>query len=295
MADTKNEGAKEVKRLPPKKSRSVQVGLPSKVRKHAMISKVAFPSTGSSSGSTAGNFYSPELSTDFLELPQSQDEKRNYFRFFYETDPFVGQAIDLHTELPLSKVRLGMPKAKNQELAKRSLDFCTRWSKKIGFLHRLIEVVHDYNLLGEVNIFCEDASPDMPESVTHELHRVLDEDGNPVEQSVRREDANARMEKWLRKNYKGWTAIRVLPPEQIHMESFPFTDEKLIELIPDSKTRDIVQKADGGDEQAARIVKSMPEGVVNAIRGGSNIPLNTDPNAGSFVSYLAPESEYDLR
>ena len=44
-------------------------------------------------------------STDFLELPQSLDEQRNYYRFFYRSDPFVGQAIDLHTELPLSKLR----------------------------------------------------------------------------------------------------------------------------------------------------------------------------------------------
>ena len=56
--------------------------------------KVAMTTSGTQMGS-GGNFYSPELSTDFLELPQSQDEQRNYFRFFYRTDPFVGQAVDL--------------------------------------------------------------------------------------------------------------------------------------------------------------------------------------------------------
>ena len=116
--------------------------------------KVATTTSGTMMGS-GGNFYSPELSTDFLELPQSQDEQRNYFRFFYRTDPFVGQAVDLHTELPLSKIRLGLPKAKNRDLAYEALRFCEKWAKKVGLLHRLIEVLHEFNLLGEVFVFCE--------------------------------------------------------------------------------------------------------------------------------------------
>ena len=89
------------------------VGKPRKIIASAMRSKIAYPSGGGTTSASAGNFYSPELSTDFLELPQSIDEKRNYYRFFYQSHPFVGQAIDLHTELPLSKIRLGMPKAKD--------------------------------------------------------------------------------------------------------------------------------------------------------------------------------------
>ena len=289
-----NEGAVEVRRVVPRKG--VKVGKPERVMLGSMRSKVAYPSTGGTSMGTGGNFYSPELSTDFLELPQSLDEKRNYFRFFYQTDAFVGQAVDLHTELPLSKIRLSTPQAKDQEMARRSLAFCTKWAKDIQLLHRLIEIVHDYNLLGEVFVFCEDTSPDMPEDITHEVTRELDSHGEPREKSVRREDADTRAEKWLKRHYKGWTAIRVLPPEQIHMESFPFTDEKLVELIPDSKTKDIVNRADMGDENAMRIVNSMPEGVVNSIREGGNIPLGTDPDAGSFVYYMArKKSQYEPR
>ena len=121
-------------------------------------SKVAFPATGNTMGASAGNFYSPQLSTDFLELPQSTDEKRNFFRFFYDNEPFVGQAIDLHTELPLSKVRLAVPKARDTVLAQKAYDFCLDWSNRIGLLHRLIEIVHEYNLLGEAYVFAEDSS-----------------------------------------------------------------------------------------------------------------------------------------
>jgi hypothetical protein len=289
------EQAEEVAKVPGRKS--VRTGKPKKVVTSNLRTKVAFPTVGGTASGSGGNFYSPELSTDFLELPQSLDEQRNYYRFFYRADPFVGQAIDLHTELPLSKVRLNIPKAEDRDLAKRALDFCTRWTQEVGLLHRLIEIVHDYYLLGECFIFVEDASPDMPDDIRQEVIRVVDEEtGDAVEELRDREDADQRAVDWLKRNYKGWTAIRVLPPEQIHMEAFPFTDERIIELIPDSKTKDLINQADAGDEQAARVVNSMPEDVVSSIRMGENISLNTDPEAGSFVYYMSrKKSQYEPR
>ena len=257
--------------------------------------KVAMTTGGSMMGS-GGNFYSPELSTDFLELPQSQDEQRNYFRFFYRTDPFVGQAIDLHTELPLSKIRLGLPKARNRDMAYEALRFCEKWSKRVGLLHRLIEILHEFNLLGEVFVFCEDNNPDIPKEITHSSRNVLKEDGSAFTEWSEYEDADERAYKWLKKNYKGWTGVRILPPEQVHMESFPFTNEKIIQLIPDSKTRDVVERASINDPSALRIVDSMPEDVVDAIREGRNIDLNTDADQGSFVYYMArKKSQYEPR
>ena len=291
---TQNDEAVEITKV--KGRAKVTTGKPRKIVSTSMRTKVAFPATGGMIGGAGGNFYSPELSTDFLELPQSLDEQRNYYRFFYKTDPFVGQAVDLHTELPLSKVRLGLPKAKDRKLAEKALAFCEKWATKHKLLHRLIEIVHEYNLLGEVFIFMEDTSPDMPDDVVNEVIREIHPDGKLVEKTVKRKDAEERAEKWLKKNYKGWTAVRVLPPEQIHMESFPFTDEKIIELIPDSKTKNRIGQANAGDEQAERIVKSMPKDVVEAILEGRNIPLNTDPEAGSFVYYMCrKKSQYEPR
>lgn len=283
-----------VREIPDRKG--VRVGKPGKIVTSAMRSKVAFPATGGTTLGMGGNIYSPELSTDFLELPQSADEQRNFYRFFYDHDEFVGQAIDLLDELPLSKVRLRKPRSKNPEIASASLRFCEKWAKKIGLLHRLLEIVHDWNLLGEAHVFCEDTSPDMPEDVTHETYREIKADGAIVEEKRERPDAREREVAWLKKNYKGWTAIRVIPPEQIHSESFPFTDEKLIELIPDSKTKAIIERARQGDTHAQRIVRSMPQDVVEAVAAGGNIPLNTDPYAGSFVVCLArKKSQYEPR
>ena len=257
--------------------------------------KIAMTTSGTQMGS-GGNFYSPELSTDFLELPQSQDEQRNYFRFFYRTDPFVGQAVDLHTELPLSKIRLGVPKSRNRDMAMASLRFCEKWARRTGLLHRLIEILHEYNLLGEVFVFCEDNNPDMPKEITHERINEITEEGGAEVKYYKRDDADDRAYKWMKKNYKGWTAIRILPPEQVHMESFPFTDEKIISLVPDSKTKDVVERSSMQDPEAMRIVESMPEDVVTAIREGRNIPLNTDPTLGSFCYFMArKKSQYEPR
>jgi len=245
---------------------------------------------------SGGNFYSPELSTDFLELPQSLHENWNYYRFFYRSEPFVGQAVDLHTELPLSKIRISKPKAKNEAVAEAATRFCVKWADRIGLLHRLIAIVHDRNLIGEVFVWCEDANPEMPREIREQKNAPEDEGDETSEEWVLREDADERAAVWMQKNYKGWTSIRVLPPEQVHVESFSFTDERIFELIPDSKTKDIIQKSDMLDPNARRIVESMPPDVVIAVREGRNIPLNTDPMAGSFIHYLANrKSDYEQR
>jgi hypothetical protein len=280
------------------KSPNVTVGKPGKVVTSAMRAKVAFPMTGGTSMGAGGNFYSPELSPDFLELPQSVDEQRNYYRFFYDHDPFVGQAIDIHGELPLSKLRLRKPRAKNKALAEASMRFCERWVRKIGLLQRLLSVVHEYFLIGEVFAYAEDTSPEMPKEVTHENYKEITSDGKVVDEwrPLPEAEARKRSVEWLKKNYSGWTGLRVLPPEQIHMESFPFTDERLIELIPDNKTKALIERAMQGDIRALKIVETYPPEVVHHVRLGTNIPLNTNPMAGSFVHYIArKKSDYEPR
>lgn len=279
----------------PKKD-SVHTGKPSRIVTSAMRAKVAFPSAGGSSMGSGGNFYSPELSPDFLELPQSVDEQRNYFRFFYDHDPFVGQAIDLHSELPLSKLRLRKPRAQNPQMAESAMRFCERWVREIGLLHRLLEIVHEWFLIGEIFVYAEDASEEMPKEITHEQYKEITSEGKIIDEWREREDARERSVEWLKKNYNGWTGLRALPPEQIHMESFPFSDQRLIELIPDSKTKALVERARQGDDRALEIVNSYPQEVINHVVEGTNIPLNTNPMAGSFVHYMArKKSSYEPR
>lgn len=286
----------EVSRIPPR--RRVSTGKPKRLPR---VASMRMASLGMGAANTVdasgGNFYSPELSTDFLELPQSRYEQWNYYRFHYRTNPFVRQAIDLHTELPLSRIRLNIPKAQNRELALAATRFCEKWARKVGLLLRLISIVREFHLIGEVFISCEDNNPDLPLDLVYEEVEVgfVGEDGEPTLKSeIREREDQSEAVAWMKANYKGWTNIRCLPPEQVHMESYNFTDQKLLELIPDEKTRKIISLAESGDTRAAKIVESMPKEIVDAVKGGSNIPLSTDPDAGSFVYYLAnKKSDYE--
>lgn len=276
----------------------VTTGKPKRLPKVASM-KLAYSGAGLGTSGTIdasfGNFYSPELSTDFLELPQSRAEQWAYYRFFYEHNPFVGQAIDLHTELPLSRLRLNLPKAKDREIAMAATRFCEKWARQVKLLHRLMSIVHEYHLIGEVYIFAEDNNPDMPEELLYDIIPVLQDDGS-IREEKRERHGNGEVISWLKKNYKGWTAIRCLPPEQVKSESFNFTDARLMELVPDAKTRRIIERADTGDERAARIVETMPPDVVAAVKEGTNIPLGTDPDAGSFVYCMSnKKSDYAER
>ena len=296
--NNKSEDTRKVAEMLPPRG-NVRVGKPGKIITSALRSKMAFPMSGLTTVGSGGNFYSPELSTDFLELPQTVDEQRNYYRFFYEHEPFVAQALDQHTELPLSKIRITVPAgAQNRDLAKKATRWIEKWAKTNHLLRKLISITHEYHLLGESIVFCEDTSPDMPREIWEVPLREVTEKGELKETWQKRdeEDASARALEWLEKHYKGWTAVRTLPPEQVMVESFPFTDKQLIELVPDSKTKAIVQKAQQGDPRAIEIVESMPEDVVEAIIHGRNVPLNTDPQAGSFVFIMARKKcDYESR
>lgn len=295
-SSVESQDGSEVSRVPVRAK--ISTGKPKRLQKVASM-RLGYTGMGLGTANTVdasfGNFYSPELSTDFLELPQSRAEQWAYYRFFYEHNPYVGQAIDLHTELPLSKIRLNVPKAKDREVALAATRFCERWARQVKLLHRLISIVHEYHLIGDVFIFAEDNNPEMPDNLLVEKIPALMDDGTLGEVEQPKEQ-NGEAVAWLKKNYKGWTAIRCLPPEQVKVESFNFTDEKMISMIPDAKTRRIVQLSESGDAQAQRIVKSMSVDVVKAVREGTDIPLGTDPDAGSFCYYMAnKKSDYAER
>lgn len=93
-------------------------------------------------------FYSPQLSTDFLELPQSEREKRELFRFWYTTHPIVGAAIDFHTDVPMSKIRLSLPKGKDRRRNKQILHFYEEMCRRVRMFQTLYDATHEYWLQG---------------------------------------------------------------------------------------------------------------------------------------------------
>ena len=261
--------------------------------------------SGNTQMSNQTSFFSPQLSTDFLELPQSLREKREIYRHFYNTDPIVGQSIDLHTELPLSKVRLATPKPRlapegfdsPESYGKYILWFFNQMCSRVKLFQRLIQAVHHYWLDGSVFIFAEDSDVDVPQDVGYEetsvgKKSVLKEDGETVEEDetgwVQREDREDRELAHYMKAYKGWDRLIILPIDQVKVTTYSFTDKLRIELIPSDRDRALIELAKmGNDPVALEMVEEIPEDVREFIAAGQLIPLGTDPNEGSFCYHMA--------
>ncbi len=255
--------------------------------------------------SGATSFFSPQLSTDFLELPQSLREKREIYRHFYNSDPLVGQSIDLHTELPLSKVRLGSPRPRTypkgfesaESYGKYILWFFETWAKKARLFHHLITAVHHYWLDGSIFIFAEDSTVDVPQDVGYEQRQigtrsVVDEDGNAKEEPevswVEKTDREEQELAYYQRHYKGWDKLIILPIDQVKVTTYSFTDKVRIELIPSDRDRALIEQAKiGNDPIAEEMVEEIPAEVRDYISSGRLIPLGTDPEEGSFCYHLA--------
>lgn len=249
------------------------------------------------------NFFSPQLSTDFLELPQSLREKREIYRHFYNTDEIVAQAIDLHTELPLSKVRLAAPKPRTHPKGFKSPDdygryiltFFERMTKKTKLFQRLITAVHHYWLDGTCAIFAEDSDVVVPDEIGYEKRivrtSVLTAQGEAqeIDETTWAERPNREEEEfaYYQKKYQGWERLIIFPIDQVKITTLNYTDKVRLELIPSDRDKALIEQAKQGDLSAEEMVREIPDEVREHIGSNRLIPLGTDPDEGSFCYLLA--------
>lgn len=268
---------------------------------------------GGSIRSADSAFYSPQLSTDFLELPQSEREKRELYRFWYNTHPIVGAAIDFHTDVPMSKIRLSLPKGKDPKRNRQILHFYKRMCDRLRLFQTLYDATHDYWLHGNVFIFAEDhdLSEELPEdlvaNVSEEEVGEVDYVGRPTTRVERRVEVKPEAEreqnirKFVQERYQGWERLQILPPEQVKLETFQYTNRTRMELIPSEKDRIVVMKAqEGQDPEAMKIAEDIPADIRENLLTGQPIPLNTSPYddflCSSFCYHLShKKSAYDDR
>ena len=249
-------------------------------------------------GSTQGNFYSPQLSTDFLEKPQNLRERRAWYRTFYNSNEFVGQAIDLHSTLPISKIKLDKPKSQNSDFADYIYDFFLDMCNDLKLTRVLLEGSHEYYLIGNVFFFCEDHDPYSKEDDTGK--EILKETGK-----AKTEDLYEKF-KIIDKdpNYKGFRKIVILPPDQVRVKKIPLSDDCLIEFVPDPETKKtILGMVEGNplsydyrisDIDKQKIQEELPEVLFEKLKDGGAIPLDTDPYSGSHCYHLSrKKSQYE--
>lgn len=262
-------------------------------------------------GRNAGNitnadsqFYSAQISTDFLELPQSEREKRELFRFWYNVHPIVGAAIDFHTDVPMSKIRLSLPKGKDAKKNKEILHFYERMSRRLNIFQVLYDATHEYWLQGNVYLFAEDhdMESELPEELIYKISEEtvgdidfagrLNQRVESRKELIPDEQRNKNIKDYVREHYQGWQRLQILPPEQIRLEVFQYTNKVRMELIPSEKDRLLVQKSqDQGDPETMRIAQDIPADIRDKLLDGKPIPLNTDPYTdflcSSFCHHIA--------
>jgi hypothetical protein len=122
-------------------------------------------------------YYSYEFPVDALELPASRAEELRFYRLAYDRDPIVGRAIDLHTELPLSKMELSKPKCSSEEYADFVFDEFQRFVGATKLFQVLIDAVREYWTIGETFIFVEKPADIEP---CKEAQKIVEEDQNSV-------------------------------------------------------------------------------------------------------------------
>lgn len=108
-------------------------------------------------------YYSYEFPVDALEMPASRAEEIRFYRLAYDRDPIVGRAIDLHTELPMSKCTLEKPKCSVDEFSDYVFDFYQGLVNDTKFFQVLIEAVREWWTIGEAFLYVEEPEGDQVE------------------------------------------------------------------------------------------------------------------------------------
>lgn len=112
--------------------------------------------------------------------PITLREKYSWYKYWYRTDPFVGAAIDMHTDLPLSRLKLRMPKLKDKEMGKKIEAKYRQMVARLKLFDHLQSVIHDFFLIGNCFPANHDVhTPNGPMSISEvrEGDEVLSHDG----------------------------------------------------------------------------------------------------------------------
>ena len=90
-----------------------------------------------------------------LYFPTNLKQKYQFYRYFYRVDPYVGAAIDLHTDLPMSKMSLKMPKMQNQKRRQYIKKKYQHMCDKLDLFKKLRSILFQYYVIGNCFVFLQ--------------------------------------------------------------------------------------------------------------------------------------------
>lgn len=92
----------------------------------------------------------------------SKYERKVLFRYFYRTNPIIGRVIDLHTDMPLSKLRLQAPKGQPEIVRDYIMQFYERIFERLNVNEIIRDMVLTHWIYGEAYVFVDDCYTDHP-------------------------------------------------------------------------------------------------------------------------------------
>lgn len=229
-----------------------------------MKTATCYPATGSGAsgyGSRGGDiinslpsFYDPYFEPSTLVLPRNLLEINSWCRYFYKYDPYVSTAIDMHAELPLSKMRLQPPKCEDKN---KSLMILNHYEKMIGtdgidLYNKLLQVGVEYYKLGNVYPWLQ-----------------------------------------LNQDKTAWEKLTLLDPDYIVIEKLQFTNAMSIELIANDRLREIINRGHT-DQRTGVLAETIPEEVRDLVMKGKNIPLSVQINESHVSHITRKMGDYEV-
>lgn len=94
------------------------------------------------------NLYSPLFLTANLQLPRDRPTANAWNRAFYETNPIVRNAINLHSTYPISKLKI---KCRDKKIERKYLQM----AKQVDLFNVCQQIALEYWMIGEVFPFAE--------------------------------------------------------------------------------------------------------------------------------------------
>lgn len=85
----------------------------------------------------------------------SRADRLAMFRYFRDSDPYVGRAIELHSELPLSRLSIGPPKGPSSKANREINRIYESFVERVDLFRFLLDVNRDYWSVGDVFIWVE--------------------------------------------------------------------------------------------------------------------------------------------
>ena len=133
------EGATEITLPKPKRA----FGNQDKIKNASIMQKTGFLD----SSRNAPLFNDPRYTSSTLAIPTDERSLHGLYRFFAETDPIVGAAIKILSELPLASLRLGICEDTGVQQ-----HFEEQWDRINGF--KLVnDAVMEYHEIGNTTMF----------------------------------------------------------------------------------------------------------------------------------------------